>query len=335
LAAWHAGFATDYSAAVMGQMPPLAFHPTATDSPALRAEAHSFVSLNKKRAVVDIGALLPECAAFGPMPPRLTKKSRFAMGEDKHGFSHEGTHVSRYDARAAQAILDMYDANTPAEDRRYDAWMSETSLRQCRYIVEAAREQELDWGVTEPTGVYFAVESYRRYWSRRGAPIANMIPYDSDTPFCGRMKRELRAALLHKFYYDVDMKNAHPSVLLSVVGRVEMPMLADYVAHRTRYLDLTMAVHPSISKAQAKDLFRAAPLRRSPQNMYANWYGQLHLPDPKAKARSFRRQNAAAGGQCDTLRILRQEYEDGLPQRERRERNGPRLDEEIDKTCPS
>lgn len=70
------------------------------------------------------------------------------------------------------------------------------------------------------------------------------------------IRREIRHTLARKFYFDVDIKNAHP-VLLSQICQhndIKAPKLSEYIDKRMYILEDTMNRY-KVSKDQAKNLF--------------------------------------------------------------------------------
>lgn len=70
------------------------------------------------------------------------------------------------------------------------------------------------------------------------------------------MRKEVRGALAFGLYRDIDLENAHPSILLQICNsnNIECKYLKKYVSNRDKYFDLVMKNY-NVARSEAKQLF--------------------------------------------------------------------------------
>ena len=109
-------------------------------------------------------------------------------------------------------------------------------------------------------------------------PYRKTLLPNSDQPF-GRanaiglssqqMPRKLRALLFGNYYKDIDMINAHPTILVSLYPKFTTE-LAKYVKDRKAWLQEVMDIH-NVSRDEAKTLFLTPLNSKDPMKFYKNW----------------------------------------------------------------
>lgn len=96
--------------------------------------------------------------------------------------------------------------------------------------------------------------SYSRKLSEKGYKVGRIYPKGSLS--LGSLRRKLRGTLTRHLYYDIDIKNAHPTILLQLFLKagIRLENLRDYVLKRDEILGELMETL-NISRRRAKDLF--------------------------------------------------------------------------------
>lgn len=108
------------------------------------------------------------------------------------------------------------------------------------------------------------LEKYKDLWTEGRAKIfykrPNGMPYGRSNPISALgmfpIRREIRHTLCKKNWYDFDVKNCHPTMLLQICRVFNIPCerLYLYVLKRQEHFDLITAVY-GCSEEQAKNLF--------------------------------------------------------------------------------
>ena len=91
------------------------------------------------------------------------------------------------------------------------------------------------------------------------------------------MRRPVRGILAYKYYVDIDIENAHPSILKQVckANRIQCTTLSDYVDNRDNHLKRIIAL--GADRDSAKDLF----LRVMNGGKYETWATENNINFPK------------------------------------------------------
>lgn len=84
--------------------------------------------------------------------------------------------------------------------------------------------------------------------------FGRVFPYGSLGLFSFR--KEIRGALANDYYYDIDISNAHPVLLLQICinNDIECKYLSKYVKDRNKYLKMIIDEY-NVNRNQAKELF--------------------------------------------------------------------------------
>lgn len=116
--------------------------------------------------------------------------------------------------------------------------------------------------------------------------VKSMDGWGRVNPFKGiglhNIRRELRQTLAKDYYVDIDMENAHPSILLQICksNKITCKYLEDYNNNREKHLENIMNVY-NVSRDDAKRLF----IRLMYLGGFENWASDLKLE--KAKPTNF------------------------------------------------
>jgi hypothetical protein len=158
--------------------------------------------------------------------------------------------MGRYDTKLKNS--DQVELPMKLVERYYDL----------NVIQELKKIQEPIEGLIDP-GVLANIEAlserntrvveYKRQKLPNGKPYGR---YYASKGCIQPIKGEIRNLILNDHAYEVDMRNAHPTIMYQLAKRydVELPGIENYVIHRNMIIEDVMG-HYDVDKTQAKELF--------------------------------------------------------------------------------
>jgi len=138
------------------------------------------------------------------------------------------------DIEKLQFIIDNWHY-FDGESNNIGAKSSEVLKNQCeKYLENAKKNKQVK---------YFQVNGVGRYFAKGGLSLQN-IP------------RKIRGSISEEFYYDLDMQNCHPVILLNLFKKhqINHSSLEKYVNSRDSVIAALCKKNPDVSKSEAKTL---------------------------------------------------------------------------------
>ena len=184
-------------------------------------------------------------------PYSLKYKKVYTLKEE---FEHEGVCIAITMLKKGLIKICKQPSDPTMPDQRVKTWI--------RKLESLRDNQRYSKGVISV--------KYRRPMlpegQKKGAMFgrANAVGLSSQT-----MPRSLRALLFGNLYQDVDMKNAHPTICVSLFPNYTT-VLAQYVNNRDDWLTKVMNIH-KVSRDDAKTLFLTPLNSKHPIQFYKNW----------------------------------------------------------------
>ncbi len=111
--------------------------------------------------------------------------------------------------------------------------------------------------------------------------------YANDNIGLQKFSRIVRGALTHKNYYDIDIENAHPTILYHLCKQLQIncPELEKYVTNRDYYLT-QLCMFNNITQKTAKKTYIA--IMNGGTKMYDNiWFKPIHIKNYKKELRAI------------------------------------------------
>ena len=130
----------------------------------------------------------------------------------------------------------------------YESLQNKTSIRMGHEYAERQLKMAKEMYkniITDASGETYIISTFEQKDSKRGR-------YFSDAPSLQNISREIRHTIAEK-YIDIDIKNAHPFLLLDYCNKnnIHCPSLHDYVNNRQSYFD-DLKKTMNMSKSEAK-----------------------------------------------------------------------------------